>query len=65
MEVASLAAFRHHPGKFYAWIRPLAKRLLEAQPNPAHRHLGSTRVPDTHGRRKGHHTPSRDPDTFD
>jgi NAD-dependent deacetylase len=36
MEVASLASFRHHPEKFYAWIKPLAELILEAEPNPAH-----------------------------
>lgn len=36
MEVASLSAFRHTPGKFYAWMRPLARTILEARPNPAH-----------------------------
>ncbi len=36
MEVASQLAFRYHPEKFYAWMRPLAIRINEAQPNPAH-----------------------------
>jgi NAD-dependent deacetylase len=36
MEVASLASFRHHPEKFYAWIQPLAEKILKANPNPAH-----------------------------
>jgi NAD-dependent deacetylase len=36
MEVASLASFRHHPEKFYAWIRPLAETILNAEPNSAH-----------------------------
>lgn len=36
MEVASLSAFRFHPEKFYAWLRPLAAQSLQAQPNPAH-----------------------------
>jgi NAD-dependent deacetylase len=35
-EVASLTAFRHHPEKFYGWMRSLASTILEAQPNPAH-----------------------------
>lgn len=39
MEVASLVAFRHHPEKFYAWIKPLADTILEANPNPAHHAL--------------------------
>lgn len=36
MEVASLSAFRHNPQKFFEWLRPLAKAILEATPNPAH-----------------------------
>jgi NAD-dependent deacetylase len=36
MEVASLSVFRHHPQQFYEWIRPLAKHILQAEPNPAH-----------------------------
>jgi len=39
MEVASLWGFRLHPEKFYDWIRPLLRPLLEAQPNPAHHAL--------------------------
>jgi NAD-dependent deacetylase len=35
-EVASLPAFRRNPGAFFDWIRPLARRMLEAEPNPAH-----------------------------
>lgn len=35
-EVASLSAFRYHPEKFYNWIRPLARQIYEAEPNPAH-----------------------------
>lgn len=35
-EVASLTAFRHHPERFYNWVRPLAARILDAQPNAAH-----------------------------
>jgi len=38
-EVASLTAFRHHPERFYKWVRPLAARILEAAPNAAHRAL--------------------------
>jgi len=34
--VASLFAFRLRPQAFYDWIRPLARVMLEAQPNPAH-----------------------------
>ncbi len=36
MEVASLSAFRYHPEKFFAWLRPLAQQMVKAQPNPAH-----------------------------
>jgi NAD-dependent deacetylase len=41
MEVASLAAFRYHPERFYAWVRPLAATIHQAQPNPAHRALAA------------------------
>lgn len=36
MEVASLSAFRYQPEKFFAWLHPLAKKMFEALPNPAH-----------------------------
>jgi NAD-dependent deacetylase len=36
MEVASIYGFRHNPQAFYSWIRPLAKQMMEAQPNDAH-----------------------------
>jgi NAD-dependent deacetylase len=36
MDVASLAAFRYRPEKFYAWLQPLAVNMVQAQPNPAH-----------------------------
>ncbi len=35
-EVATLWAFRDHPQRFYNWMRPLAKDILNARPNPAH-----------------------------
>jgi len=35
-EVASLDAFRYHPEKFYSWMRPLARNIHLALPNPAH-----------------------------
>lgn len=41
-EVASLNAFRYHPEKFYAWMRSLALKIQNAQPNPAH--LGLARL---------------------
>jgi NAD-dependent deacetylase len=39
MEVASLYGFRYNPQAFYEWIRPLAKMIIEAKPNPAHEAL--------------------------
>jgi len=36
MEVASLTTFRYHPEKFFEWLRPLAKHMLEAEPNAGH-----------------------------
>ncbi len=36
MMVASIWAFRLNPKIFYDWIRPLARQLLDAAPNPAH-----------------------------
>jgi NAD-dependent deacetylase len=36
LEVASIFAFRRRPEAFYNWIRPLARQVVEAQPNPAH-----------------------------
>lgn len=35
-EVASLNSFRHHPEKFFGWMRGLALDIRGAQPNPAH-----------------------------
>ncbi|MBI5961742.1 MAG: NAD-dependent deacylase [Chloroflexi bacterium] len=35
-EVANIYAFKHHPERFYEWIRPLAGTILGAQPNAAH-----------------------------
>lgn len=35
-EVASLTVFRHHPLKFYEWMRSLASEIYRAQPNAAH-----------------------------
>jgi NAD-dependent deacetylase len=40
-EVASLSAFRYHPERFYAWVRPLAHLICTAQPNAAHRVLAA------------------------
>lgn len=39
MDVASLATFRYRPERFFSWVRPLAKDILEAEPNAAHRAL--------------------------
>ena len=36
LTVASIFAFRQNPDQFYDWIHPLANRLMEARPNPAH-----------------------------
>jgi len=36
MEVASLLTFRTAPEKFFQWFRPLAGRIYNALPNPAH-----------------------------
>jgi NAD-dependent deacetylase len=34
--VASIYAFRQNPKAFYDWIKPLARLLVEAEPNAAH-----------------------------
>jgi len=39
MLVASIWAFRLRPQAFYDWMRPLARTILEAEPNVAHRAL--------------------------
>lgn len=36
MEVASIYGFRANPRSFYEWVKPLARALRLAQPNPAH-----------------------------
>lgn len=36
LEVASLWGFHDDPARFYRWLRPLARKMLKAQPNPAH-----------------------------
>lgn len=41
MEVASLTAFVNHPERFYDWLKPLAKTIMTAKPNAAHRALAS------------------------
>ena len=40
-DVASIWAFHDRPDAFYRWIRPLAQRIRDAQPNPAHRALAA------------------------
>ncbi len=39
IEVASIFGFRRHPQTFYDWMRPLARRVLDASPNAAHNAL--------------------------
>lgn len=39
MLVASIWAFRLNPKAFFKWVQPLAKIMLTAAPNPAHRAL--------------------------
>ncbi len=36
MEVATIMAFKQFPERFYNWIRPLLRQILDAHPNPAH-----------------------------
>lgn len=36
MRVASLSAFQNQPGMFFDWLRPLARQIWMAKPNPAH-----------------------------
>jgi NAD-dependent deacetylase len=36
MEVATIAAFKQNPQAFFDWIRPLAQKIMVAQPNAAH-----------------------------
>jgi len=39
MVVASIWGFMEHPQAFYEWVKPLARKILDAQPNPAHQAL--------------------------
>jgi len=39
--VASLETFRYAPEKFFAWVRPLASQIRQAQPNAAHQALAA------------------------
>lgn len=36
MEVASIGNFRANPRVFYEWVKPMARAMFAAQPNPAH-----------------------------
>ena len=36
MAVASIWGFMEHPQEFYEWVKPLARKILNAEPNPAH-----------------------------
>jgi len=36
LEVASLATFRYSPETFFHWLHPLADKIINAEPNPAH-----------------------------
>ncbi|MBM4421833.1 MAG: NAD-dependent deacylase [Chloroflexi bacterium] len=36
MDVASLDGFRARPRAFYDWFKPLARKMFDARPNPAH-----------------------------
>jgi NAD-dependent deacetylase len=38
-EVATLWGFTRNPAAFYHWLRPLARDVMQAQPNPAHHAL--------------------------
>ncbi len=46
MLVASIYAFRRDPTAFYEWIRPLARLMVKAQPNPGHRALARLEAAD-------------------
>ncbi|MCL4396067.1 MAG: NAD-dependent deacylase [Chloroflexi bacterium] len=39
LSVASLSSFVERPASFYDWVRPLAKQIMCAEPNAAHRAL--------------------------
>jgi len=39
LEIATFQAFRRRPAEFFNWIRPLARRMFQAQPNAAHQAL--------------------------
>ena len=39
LEVASIWGFHEHPERFYAWLRPVLAKTVEARPNAAHKVL--------------------------
>jgi len=39
LAVATIWAFHDHPQRFYDWVRPLARDILNARPNAAHQAL--------------------------
>lgn len=39
LAVASIYGFRQNPTAFYEWVYPLARKSIDAEPNPAHRAL--------------------------
>ena len=39
MQSASLRSFLHQPDRFYGWLQPLARDIVQAEPNPAHHAL--------------------------
>ena len=39
MSIASIWGFIDYPQGFYDWMKPLAKKIVQAHPNPAHRAL--------------------------
>ena len=41
MEAASIWGFVEHPERFYRWFLPIARRIRDASPNPAHAALAA------------------------
>lgn len=39
MKVASIEVFRNQPERFFEWLHPLAEKIHQARPNPAHHAL--------------------------
>lgn len=44
MQVASLSSFRSTPQLFFDWLRPLARQIEWAEPNPAHQALADLQL---------------------